>query len=139
MERELLREIALLIEERRTSPRSARNFLIVDHDATSAETIAGLIGNAGFGASILAASMDEARQYTAEFEPMVALVSITGPRDLDGIEVARRLHHEFGMRIVLMAETISAVPTDYPVNGFLVRSFTMEQLVNVLRTAVDAA
>jgi DNA-binding response OmpR family regulator len=139
MERELLREIALLIEERRTSPRSARNFLIVDHDATSAETIAGLIGNAGFGASILAASMDEARQYTAEFEPMVALVSITGPRDLDGIEVARRLHHEFGMRIVLMAETISAVPTDYPVNGFLIRSFTMEKLVNVLRTAVDAA
>jgi len=70
---------------------------------------------------------------------MVALVSIAGSTEFDGIEVARRLHHEFGMRIVLMAETISAVPVDYPVNGFLVRPFTMEQLVNVLRTALDAA
>jgi DNA-binding response OmpR family regulator len=98
-----------------------------------------LIGNAGFGASILAASLDEARKYAAEFEPTVALVSVAGSKEFDGIEVARRLHHEFGMRIVLMAETISAVPADYPVDGFLVRSFTVEQLVNVLRTALDAA
>ena len=66
-------------------------------------------------------------------------VSATSPKDLDGIEVARRLHHEFGMRIVLVAGTISAVPVDYPVDGFLVRSFTMEQLVNVLKSALDAA
>jgi PAS domain S-box-containing protein len=137
--RELLRETTSLIEERRTSARSVRNFLIVDHDATHAVNVAGLIANAGFGDSVLASSLDVARKYAAEFEPTVALVSITRPRDLDGIEVARRLHHEFGMRIVLMAETISAVPVDYPVNGFLVRSSTMEQLVNVLRTALDAA
>ena len=49
------------------------------------------------------------------------------------------MHHEFGIKIVLVAETISAVPVDYPVDGFLVRSFTKEQLVNVLRTALDAA
>jgi PAS domain S-box-containing protein len=137
--RELFRETTSLIEERRTSARSVRNFLIVDHDATSAETVAGLVGTAGFGDSVLAASLDEARKYAAEFEPTVALVSVAGSKEFDGIEVARRLHREFGMRIVLMAETISAVPADYPVDGFLVRSFTVEQLVNVLRTALDAA
>jgi PAS domain S-box-containing protein len=142
--RELLREIAILVEQRRTATTPVRNFLIVDPDATGAETVAGLIGSAGFGNGVLATSLDEARKCAAEYRPTVALVSIAGSRnpgsgDLDGIEAGRRLHEEFGMRIVLVADSISAVPTNYPVDGFLVRSFTLEQLSSVLKTALDAA
>jgi len=142
--RELLREISLLVEERRTSTPSVRNFLIVDPDPVSAENIAGLIGNAGFGNSVLATSLNEARKCAAEYQPTVALVSIAGSRHpgsgvFDGIDVGRRLHEEFGMRIVLVADSISAVPAKYPVDGFLVRSFTLEQLSSVLKTALDAA
>jgi PAS domain S-box-containing protein len=142
--RELLREAMALVEARRTAAPPVRNFLIVDHDAASAERVAGLIGNAGFGDSVLASSLGEARKRAAEYQPAVALVGIAGSRnpgsgDLDGIEAGRRLHEEFGMRIVLVADSISAVPADYPVDGFLVRSFTLEQLSNVLKSALDAA
>ncbi|GEO38083.1 hypothetical protein SAE02_22310 [Skermanella aerolata] len=151
--RELLREVAALIEERRTSAPSVRNFLIVDPDSAGAENVAGLIGNAGFGDSVLAASLEEARKCAAGYQPTVALVSISGSRQtnsqqpihqpgsggFDGMDVARRLHEEFGMRIVLVTDTISAVPADFPVNGFLGRSFTLEQLSTVLKTALDAA
>jgi DNA-binding NarL/FixJ family response regulator len=133
-----------LVEDQRTAGPPVRNFLIVDHDAASAESVAGLIGNAGLGDSVLASSLDEARKRAAEYQPAVALVGIAGSRnlgsgDLDGIEAGRRLHEEFGMRIVLVADSISAVPADYPVDGFLVRSFTLEQLSNVLKSALDAA
>jgi PAS domain S-box-containing protein len=142
--RELLREAMALVEDRRTAAPQIRNFLIVDHDAASAERVAGLIGNAGFGDSVLASSLGEARKRAAEYQPAVALVGIASSRnpgsgDFDGIDVGRRLHEEFGMRIVLVADSISAVPADYPVDGFLVRSFTLEQLYNVLKSALDAA
>ena len=142
--RELLREAMALVEDRRAAAPQIRNFLIVDHDAASAERIAGLIGNAGFGDSVLASSLGEARNRAAEYQPAVALVGIASSRnpgsaDFDGIDVGRRLHEEFGMRIVLVADSISAVPADYPVDGFLVRSFTLEQLHNVLKSALDAA
>lgn len=142
--RELFRETMALVEDRRTAAPQIRNFLIVDHDAASAERIAGLIGNAGFGDSVLASSLGEARNRAAEYQPAVALVGIASSRnpgsgDFDGIDVGRRLHEEFGMRIVLVADSISAVPADYPVDGFLVRSFTLEQLSNVLKSALDAA
>jgi PAS domain S-box-containing protein len=135
----LLGEITAVLAERRPAPADSSEILVVDPDPINREKLAALVGNAGFGHCETTGSRDEAVAAAARGHCLVALVG-AGPVDTqDGVETGRRLHRDFGVRVILVSSGVAVVPTDYPIDGFLVRSFTLDQLAEKLRSALTAA
>ena len=136
---DLVREVQRIIAEGVSAPGDTSPVAVVDPDPASRETLAALVGNAGFGNCKALSSYSDVAEFQAGHRPLIALVDAGSAEAFDGIDVGRRLYREFGIRIILVSSGVTRVPMDYPVEGVLVRSFSPDHLASILRKALNAA
>ena len=113
--------------------------MVVEDDALVALAIRGTLEELGYAVAGVAASEPEAVQLAAETRPQLALMDIRLKGSVDGIETARRLRGEFGIRSVYLSaytdhQTMARVQQTYPL-GFVQKPYSASQLRNALDLA----
>jgi DNA-binding NarL/FixJ family response regulator len=136
---DLVRDVKRAVEEEASASAGVSPIAIVDPDPDSRERLASLVGNAGFGNCKTLSSYSEVAELHTGHRPLIALIDAGSTETFDGIDAGRRLYREFGIRIILVSSGVTRVPTDYPVEGVLVRSFSLDHLADILRKALKAA
>lgn len=113
--------------------------LIVEDDALVALGIRCTLEDLGYEVCGVAASEPEAMRLAAETRPDLTLMDIRLKGTVDGIDTARRLRAEFGIRSVYLSaytdhQTMSRVTATYPL-GFVQKPYSASQLKNALELA----
>ncbi|HEV7372108.1 response regulator [Arenibaculum sp.] len=113
--------------------------LIVEDDALVALGIRCTLEDLGYEVCGVAASEPEAVRLAAETRPDLTLMDIRLKGTVDGIDTARRLRAEFGIRSVYLSaytdhQTMSRVTATYPL-GFVQKPYSASQLKNALELA----
>lgn len=116
-----------------------RKVLVVEDDALVALGIRATMEELGYDVVGVANSEPEAIRLAAETRPDLALMDIRLKGSSDGIDAARRLRAEFGVRSVYLSaytdhHTMARVQGTYPL-GFVQKPYSSAQL----RTALDLA
>ncbi len=121
------------------APGSRHRVLVVEDDALVALGIRGTLESLGYEVTGIAASEPEAVRLAGETRPRLALMDIRLKGSVDGIDTARRLRNEFGIRSVYLSayndhQTMARVQATYPL-GFVQKPYSAAQL----RGALDLA
>jgi CheY-like chemotaxis protein len=121
---------------------SCPSILIVEDEPIVALDLARLALDAGFALCGTAASGPEALALAELNPPSVALVDVRLIGRMDGIEVAHRLHKQFGtMSIFVTADPIGATTAriDYPCIAVMAKPYRMTALQALLAKAYSEA
>jgi two-component system, response regulator PdtaR len=113
--------------------------LVVEDDALVALGIRGTLEELGYEVTGIAASEPEAVRLADATRPQLALMDIRLKGSVDGIDTARRLRAEFGIRSVYLSaytdhQTMSRVQDTYPL-GFVQKPYSAAQLRSALELA----
>lgn len=113
--------------------------LIVEDDALVALGIRCTLEDLGYEVCGIAASEPEAVRLAEETRPDVTLMDIRLKGTVDGIDAARRIRNEFGIRSVYLSaytdhQTMTRVTATYPL-GFVQKPYSASQLKNALELA----
>jgi DNA-binding NarL/FixJ family response regulator len=113
--------------------------MIVEDDALVALGIRCTLDELGYEVCGVAASEPEALALAGRTQPELALMDIRLRGPTDGIDTARRLRAEFGIRSVYLSaytdhQTMSRITSTYPL-GFVQKPYSAVQL----RIALDLA
>lgn len=113
--------------------------LVVEDDGIVAESIRAVLLGAGYDVPETAPSGESALGAAARIEPRLVLMDIQLDGPVDGIETARRLREEFGVRVIYLTgstdeETLSRAKETAPL-GYLKKPFNAREL----RIAVEIA
>lgn len=114
----------------------AGGVLVVDDEALVALDLSFWVLNSGCELCGTALSGAQALAVAQTTPPAVALIDITMPGTLSGIETARQLHRQFGTRIVFVAAhppDAAAAETDFPYDGVLQKPISEPALRATLR------
>jgi CheY-like chemotaxis protein len=114
--------------------------MIVEDDALVALGIKCTLEELGYEVTGLAASEPEAVALADRTRPVLALMDIRLRGTIDGIDTARRLRTEFGIRSVYLSaytdhQTMSRITGTYPL-GFVKKPYSAGQLKVALEMAV---
>ncbi|MBI1205854.1 MAG: response regulator [Azospirillum sp.] len=117
---------------------AAIRILIANSDAAVAQAIAETLRSMGHDVCDIAGTTAEALAITARSRPDLVLMAVR-LNDGDGIEAARRLNAERGLRSLFLAaatdhQTMSRITASYPL-GIVRTPYSAQQL----RTALDLA
>jgi CheY-like chemotaxis protein len=121
---------------------SCPSILIVEDEPIVALDLARLALDAGFALCGTAASGPEALALAELNPPSVALVDVRLIGRMDGIEVAHRLHKQFGtMSIFVTADPIGVTTAriDYPYVAVMAKPYLMTALQALLAKAYSEA
>ncbi|HSK39089.1 MAG TPA: response regulator [Arenibaculum sp.] len=128
-------------ERLETGPSGGPNLriLIVEDDALVALGIRCTLEDLGYEVCGIAASEPEAVRLAEQTRPDVTLMDIRLKGTVDGIDAARRIRNEFGIRSVYLSaytdhQTMSRVTATYPL-GFVQKPYSAAQLKNALELA----
>jgi DNA-binding NarL/FixJ family response regulator len=113
--------------------------LIVEDDALVALGIRCTLEELGYEVCGVAASEPEAVRLAGETRPDLTLMDIRLKGTVDGIDTARRLRAEFGIRSVYLSaytdhQTMTRVTSTYPL-GFVQKPYSASQLKTALELA----
>ena len=113
--------------------------MIVEDDALVALGVRCTLDELGYEVCGVAASEPEALALAGKAQPDLALMDIRLRGPTDGIDTARRLRAEFGIRSVYLSaytdhQTMSRITSTYPL-GFVQKPYSAVQL----RIALDLA
>ena len=114
--------------------------LIVDDDWLVGRAIQQILETAGHHVVACVASAQEALNVAVDLSLNLAVVDIRLPGDLDGVELARHLRDRHAIPIVFVTGycdtgTLTRVGDVKPA-GFVVKPFSQEQLLSVVRLAL---
>lgn len=118
----------------------SRRILIVEDDALVALGIRLTLQELGYEIVGIAASEPEAVALAQTHRPDLALMDIRLRGPVDGIDTARRLRTEMGIRSVYLSayadeQTLSRVSQTYPL-GFVQKPYSAPQLKSALELAI---
>jgi CheY-like chemotaxis protein len=120
------------------APRS-RTVLVIEDEAVVALFLTDLLSELHYRVCGVVPSGREALALAAEHRPDIAMVDIRIKGDLDGLETARKLADQFGIRCVLLSgdpESLrSAASRGVAPAGILNKPYTPDQLERVLTHA----
>ena len=113
--------------------------LVVEKDAATAMDLEGLLTDAAYCVTGVAASVEEAYELARQGRPDLALLDLDIVGGLDGIDLARRLYEDFSVRHVYLSgytepEVIARANRTDPL-GYLVKPYTEAQLLACIKVA----
>jgi DNA-binding response OmpR family regulator len=119
----------------------ARRVLVVEDDWLIAAQIESYLVTAGFDVTGAAVGPQEARQLVRDAPPQLALMDIRLFGDADGVELAKELWRDFGLRCLFVsgnidADTVLRAADAHPL-GWLSKPFTEAELIGAVSDAFD--
>ena len=115
--------------------------LIVEDDFLIAMQTESALTEAGFGIIGVATTADEALALARAHKPALAVMDVRLAGQRDGVEAARDLFRELGIRCVFATahddEQVRARAESFAPLGWLAKPYTMASLVTLVRTALS--
>ena len=117
----------------------SKTILIVEDEKIIAEDIKNIIVKFNYKVPFIVTNGEKAIQKAAELKPDLILMDIMIEGDIDGIEAAKRIYHEFGIPIVFLTayadeKIIKQAVKSFPF-GYIVKPFEDREL----RAAIEIA
>jgi two-component system, response regulator PdtaR len=119
----------------------ARRVLVVEDDWLIATQIESYLAAAGFDVTGAAVGPQDARRLARDAPPQLALMDIRLFGDADGVELAKELWQDFGLRCLFVsgnidADTVLRAADAHPL-GWLSKPFTEAELIGAVSDAFD--
>jgi two-component system, response regulator PdtaR len=119
----------------------ARRVLVVEDDWLIAAQIESYLATAGFDVTGAAVGPQEAMRLARDAPPQLALMDIRLFDNADGVDLAKELWRDFGLRCLFVSGNIDADTvlraTDAHPLGWLSKPFTEAELIEAVSEAFD--
>lgn len=123
--------------------KNALSILIVEDDSNSAFVLKTILQKAGYEILPIASDGKSALELTKKYHPALVLMDITLPGELDGIDTALTMHHQYDVPVVYLTghtseQIIKRAKATVPY-GFILKPYTAKMVLVTTEMAFHKA